>query len=146
MMNNTFPLTQLPLLAFPPNALRDGIRIRRNFLRIAFQDNGLLADPFPVNLANSIFESLNRPEDVSFRYTIFDGGSGRELQNQPLNNIAGLGIATGERPFKKFARPMIFLPRSTIRIGIEERFGRGRLFLVFQGYKFLGAVRAGGLP
>ncbi len=139
-------LAQLPLSAFPPNALRDGFRIRRNFLRIAFRDNGLLADAFPFKLLNSIFESLNRPEDVSFRYTIFDGGSGRELQNQPLNNIAGLGIATGQRPFKKFARPMIFLPRSTIRIGIEERFGRGRLFLVLQGYKVLSAVRAGELP
>ena len=135
--DNTFDLSLLPLSAFSPNALREGIRIRRNFLRIAFRDNGLLASPFPVNLAISIFESLNRPEDVSFRYTIFDGGSGRELQNQPLNNIAGLGIATGERPFKKFARPMIFSPRSTIRVTVEERFGRGRLFFVFQGYKVL---------
>lgn len=137
LVSDTFDLSLLPLSAFSPNALRDGIRIRRNFLRIAFQDNGLLANQFPVNLANSIFESLNQPEDVSFRYTIFDGGSGRELQNQPLNNIAGLGIATGERPFKKFARPMIFLPRSTIRVTVEERFGRGRLFFVFQGYKVL---------
>lgn len=136
----------LRLQDFPPNALRDGIRIRPNFVRIAFQNNGELNNALSLDLASQIFESLNRPEDVSFRYTIFDGGSGRELQNQPLNNIAGLGIATGERPFKKFARPMIFLPRSTIRIGIEERFGRGRLFLVFQGYKVLSAVRAGGLP
>lgn len=135
--DNTFDLSRLSLADFSPNALRDGIRIRRNFLRIAFRDNGLLANEFPVNVANSIFESLNRPEDVAFRYTIFDGGSGRELQNQPLNNIAGLGIATGERPFKKFARPMIFLPRSTIRVTVEERFGRGRLFFVFQGYKVL---------
>ncbi len=113
--SQVFSLAQTPLRAFPPNALRDGIRIRPNFVRIAFQNNGelneILLDISP-DLANQIFESLNRPEDVSFRYTIFDGGSGRELQNQPLNNIAGLGIATGERPFKKFARPMIFSPRS----------------------------------
>jgi hypothetical protein len=139
-------LSQLLLGAFSPNALRDGIRIRSNFVRIAFQNDGKLNRSLPAGLANQIFESLNRPEDVSFRYTIFDGGSGRELQNQPLNNIAGLGIATGERPFKKFARPMIFLPRSTIRLGIEERFGRGRLFLVFQGYKVLSAMPAGGTP
>jgi hypothetical protein len=131
-----FPLAQLPLTDSRPNALRDGIRIRPNFVRIAFQNNGELNLVLP-DLANQIFESLNRPEDVSFRYTIFDGGSGRELQNQPLNNIAGLGIATGQRPFKKFARPMIFLPRSTIRVTVEERFGRGRLFFVFQGYKVL---------
>ena len=32
---------------------------------------------------------------------------------------------------------MTFLPRSTIRVQVEEAFGRGRLFLVFQGYKML---------
>jgi hypothetical protein len=33
---------------------------------------------------------------------------------------------------------MIFLPRSTIRVTIEEHFGRGTLFCVFQGYKVPG--------
>jgi hypothetical protein len=131
---NTFPLR---LSAFSPEALSDGIRIRPNFVRIAFTNDGKLAD-LSVDLANKIFESLNRAEDVSFRYTIFDSGRGVELQNQPVNNIAGLGIANGDRPFKKFARPMIFLPRSTIRVTIEEHFGRGTLFCVFQGYKILG--------
>jgi hypothetical protein len=69
-------LNQVHLSAFPPNALRDGIRIRPNFVRIAFQNNGELNN-VSLDLANQIFESLNRPEDVSFRYTIFDGGSGR---------------------------------------------------------------------
>src|SRR4029077_6882331 len=105
---------------------------------IAFDNSGVLTAGLPVNLVDSVFEPLNRPEDVSFRYTIFDSGIGRELQNQPIDNIAGLGIANGERPFKRFARPMIFLPRSTIRITIEEHFGRGTLFVVFQGYKILG--------
>ncbi len=136
---NTFPLSDLPLSAFPAKVLTDGIRIRPNFLRIAFTDNGELAD-LSINLANKIFEPLNRAEDVSFRYTIFDSGRGVELQNQPIHNIAGLGIANGERPFKRFARSMIFLPRSTIRIRIEEHFGHGTLFLVFQGYKVLGAM------
>jgi hypothetical protein len=137
---NTFPLSALPLSAFSPKVLSDGIRIRPNFVRIAFTNNGELADALSVDLANKIFEPLNRPEDVSFRYTIFDSGRGVELQNQPIHNIAGLGIANGDRPFKRFARPMIFLPRSTIRITIEEHFGRGTLFLVFQGYKVLGAI------
>jgi hypothetical protein len=134
----TFPLSELPLSAFSPKVLSDGIRIRANFVRIAFTNNGELTGALSVDLANKIFESLNRSEDVSFRYTIFDSGTGRELQNQPINNIAGLGIANGDRPFKKFARPMIFLPRSTIRVTIEEHFGRGTLFCVFQGYKIPG--------
>jgi hypothetical protein len=137
-------LSTLPLRIFPINALTDGIRIRPNFLRVAFQGNGDLSTALPVNLLDGVFESLNRPEDVSFRYTIFDSGRGVELQNQPIHNIAGLGIANGERPFKRFARPMIFIPRSSIRITIEEHFGHGSLFLVFQGYKALGTLAAMG--
>ena len=133
-----FNLGILKLGQFPTTALQDGIRIRPNFLRIAF-NNGSLADACTMpTLVNRIFERLNRPEDVSFRYSIFDTGTGRELQNQPINNIAGLGIANGDRPFKRLARPMLFLPRSTIRVTVEEQFGRGTLFIVFQGYKLLG--------
>jgi hypothetical protein len=137
-------LRQLPLLAFPSSALLDGIRLRPDFLRVASDGNGNLANQLPLELADVIFERLNRPEDVSFRYAIFDTGTGRELQNRPLNNIAGLGIANGDRPFKKLARPMSFLPRSTIRVQVEERFGRGTLFIAFQGYKLLGAMPRGG--
>jgi hypothetical protein len=87
-------------------------------------------------LLDQLFERINRPEDVSFRYAIHDTGTGRELQNQRLNNIAGLGIADGDRPFKSLPRAIVFLPRSTIRIEIEEQFGRGQLYIVFHGYKF----------
>jgi len=136
-------LTQVPLRLFPTSALTDGIRIRPDRLRLAFKDNGMLADSLRVSSANGLFERLNRPEDLSFRYSIFDSGRGRDLQNRPLNNIAGLGSADGDRPFKRLARSMIFQPRSTIRIRVEERFGRGTLFIVLQGYKVLpaGAVR-----
>ena len=141
----TFSLAAVPLRSLPTSALTDGIRIRPDRLRVAFKENGDLADTLPVDMADELFERLNRPEDVSFRYTIFDSGRGRELQNQPLHNIAGLGIADGDRPFKKFARSMVFLPRSTIRIRVEERFGRGTLFIVLQGYKFLSAPAGAGL-
>jgi hypothetical protein len=129
-------LSNVQLNRFPPSALSDGVRVRLEFLRLAFKDDGNLAT-LPVELAGKIFERLNRTDDVSFRYTLFDTGHGRELQNQRIHNIAGLGIANGQRPFKTFARPMVFLPRSTIRITVEEHFGRGTLFLVFQGYKVL---------
>jgi hypothetical protein len=127
---------------FPTGALQDGIRIRPSFVRIAFTNGGQLEPLFPIDLLNRTFERLNRPEDVSFRYSIFDGGAGRELQNQPINNIAGLGIANGDRPFKRLARPMLFQPRSTIRVNVEEQFGRGTLFIVFQGFKLLSGATA----
>jgi hypothetical protein len=142
----TIDLQAIKLSQFPTSALQEGVRIRPNFLRLAFNSGGGLNNLLPADLANRVFERLNRPEDVSFRYSILDTGTGRELQNQSINNIAGLGIANGDRPFKRFARPMIFLPRSTIRITIEERFGRGTLFMVFQGYKILSTRRSGELP
>ncbi len=139
-------LSHIPLRAFPPSVLLEGFRLKPDCLRIAFQTNGALANALPVTWLDRIFERLNRPEDVAFRYVISDSGRGRELQNQALNNIAGLGTATGKRPFKRLARPLVFLPRSTIRVRIEEVFGRGTLFIVFQGYKTLGpSTRTGGL-
>lgn len=132
----TIDLGLLRFDQFPTSALQGGIRIRPNFLRIAFDSNGNLTQ-VPLDVADRIFERLNRPDDVSFRYSIFDTGAGRELQNQAINNVAGLGIANGDRPFKRLARPMLFQPRSSIRLTVEERFGKGTLFIVFQGFKIL---------
>lgn len=57
---------------------------------------------------------------IDFKYSIIDSGTGRELQNQPIHNIAGLGKSDGDRPFRPLAKPMLFMPRSTIRIEVEE--------------------------
>ena len=80
---------------------------------------------------------------IEFKYSIVDSGSGRELQNRSIHNIAGLGEATGRRPFRPLAKPMLFMPRSTIRIEVEEvssgsTFNGAELFIVFHGYKVLG--------
>jgi hypothetical protein len=80
---------------------------------------------------------------IQFKYSIVDSGSGRELQNQPIHNIAGLGESSGDRPFRPFAKPMIFMPRSTIRIEIEEIsegpiYTDAQLYIVLHGYKMLG--------
>jgi len=80
---------------------------------------------------------------IDFKYSIVDSGTGRELQNQPIHNIAGLGEATGDRPFRPLAKPMLFLPRSTIRIEVEEIsegpiYVGAELFIVLHGYKMLG--------
>jgi hypothetical protein len=91
---------------------------------------------------------------IDFKYSIVDSASGRELQNQPIHNIAGLGEAAGNRPFRPFAKPMLFLPRSTIRIEVEEisegslygdqvdRRHGAELFIVLHGYKILGYAGA----
>jgi hypothetical protein len=86
---------------------------------------------------------LMRFGGIHFLYTIVDSATGRELQNKSVHNIAGFGAADGDRPFRPFARPVPFVPRSTIRIEIEELsagpfFKDGTLYIVLHGYKRLG--------
>jgi hypothetical protein len=109
--------------------------------------SAFLAPPKPTiaeQLARSLLLSeLLRHTPIQFRYTIVDSGSGRELQNQAIHNLAGLGSADGERPFRPLAKPALFVPRSTIRIEVEEisegpLFRDGTLFIVLHGYKRLG--------
>jgi hypothetical protein len=120
----------------PVQALLDGLRIHPLRVRFAFTSDGRLSR-VPKDMLGRMFQSLNLPEAVRFVYSIADAGTGRDLQNRPVFNVAGLGIANGDRPFRILHKPMMFLPRSTIRVQVREVFGRGRLFLVFQGYKIL---------
>ena len=81
---------------------------------------------------------------IDFKYSIVDSGTGRELQNRPIHNIAGLGEPNGERPFRALAKPMLFMPRSTIRFEVEEITNDDlptcgtELYIVLHGYKMLG--------
>jgi hypothetical protein len=120
----------------PVQTLLDGMRIHPLRVRFAFSSDGRLSR-VPKDMLGRMFQSLNLPEAVRFVYSIADTGTGRDLQNRPIFNVAGLGIAKGDRPFRILHKPMRFLPRSTIRVQVREVFGRGRLFLVFQGYKIL---------
>ena len=101
---------------------------------------GFAANDAFTTLAESL---LLRFGGIQFLYTIVDSGSGRELQNKSVHNIAGFGAADGDRPFRPFARPVPFVPRATIRIEIEELsagpfFKDGTLYIVLHGYKRLG--------
>lgn len=107
--------------------------------------NVLSAD---VSLAQLSSDTLNRvfetgsfaADEISFLYSLDVSSSGREYQNRAIHNIAGLGIADGGRPFRTFAKPTTFEPRTSIRIQVEERSGpAGTLNIVLQGYKILGS-------
>ena len=48
-----------------------------------------------------------------------------------------------DRPFRPLAKPMLFMPRSTIRIEVEELsegliYTGAQLYIVLHGYKVLG--------
>jgi hypothetical protein len=139
--NNAILFTAPPQL---PNALARWV--------FANAVNPQVYDPrlYFADLANCLARNLCH---VDFRYSIIDSATGRELQNRTIHNIAGLGEPNGERPFRPFARPVLFQPRSTIRIVVEE-ISEGVLFgyedpttrqrvtselnIVLHGYKLLG--------
>ena len=130
------PLSTIQLSQIKPaQALFDGIRIDPTKVRLAF--NGFGLSTVPGETAETMFQRLNLSDDVRFFYSIIDTGTGRELQSRPVHSIAGLGVANGDRPFRVLPKPMMFLPRSSIRVQVREISGRGRLYIVFQGYKML---------
>ena len=130
-------LTQIgPLTAA---ALRSGIKLNPEvaeaiLLGQATADNrALLARAFQVVALP--------PERLQFTYALFDDATGREFQNEPILNIAGLGSADGQRPARYFARPIEFGPRSVIRLQVTPLTEfRGELHISLQGYKVLGGA------
>ena len=81
----------------------------------------LALDQVAAGTLGSIFETGSvAAEEVSFLYSLDMGNTGREYQSKPIHNIAGLGIANGDRPMRPFAKPIVFEPRSFIRLQIEE--------------------------
>jgi hypothetical protein len=119
-------------------AFKGGIKLNSQFAELALSDGGQtnLSD----DVLRSLFQVVSAPADeIQFLYALFDEGSGREFQSEPLLNIAGLGISNGDRPFRYFARPITFDPLSTIRMEVTEKSDfQGELHVSLHGYKVLG--------
>lgn len=120
-------------------ALRSGIRLNPRFADVALNaiEKGVALSP---SIAARLFEVVSPPpEQVQFLYALFDEGTGREFQSEPILNTAGLGTSNGDRPFRYFPKPIVFKPRSTIRMQITEVSDfAGDLHISLQGYKVLG--------
>lgn len=118
--------------------LRNGIR-----LNPAVADVALAAVESGNNLQRSVADRLLQvvsppPKDVQFLYALYDEGTGREFQNEPILNTAGLGAADGNRPFRRFPKPIEFSARTTVRMEVMEVSDfRGDLHVSLQGYKVL---------
>lgn len=143
-------LSNLSLGALAAGLERSGADLTRGF-KLTSEANSLLAanlaiDQVAAGTLGRIFETgAVAAEDVSFLYSLDVSGTGREYQSKPIHNIAGLGIANGDRPFRPFAKPVMFEPKSSVRIQVEEISGpAGTLSIVLQGYKMLGTGRIPG--
>jgi hypothetical protein len=140
-------LSNITLGALTAGLEKSGADLTRGF-RLDPDAAGLVAADLPIDQISAgtlgrIFETgCVAAEEASFLYSLDVGGTGREYQSKPIHNIAGLGIANGDRPFRPFAKPVMFEPRSSVRIQVEELSGPpGTLFIVLQGYKMLGTGR-----
>lgn len=137
-------LSETPAVRKDVSALEAGL-LNGIRLNTAFAGLGLLNEGNAILDANTVqklFQVVAAPsQDVQFLYALFDEGSGREFQSEPLLNIAGLGASDGKRPFRYFARPITFAPRATIRMDITELSDfRGDLHVSLHGYKLLGGA------
>ncbi len=88
------------------------------------------------------FQGVATPSgEIQFLYALSDQGTHREFQSEPVLSTAGLGASDGGRPFRYFARPIEFTPRSVIRMQITEVSDfTGELHVCLQGYKTLGGA------
>ena len=122
----------------PEAVLKNGIKLNPAVAELALQNRGRVS--LRNDVRDRLFQVVGSPSElIQFKYAIFDEGSGREFQSEPILNIAGLGTAAGERPFRHFAQPITFAPLSTIRMEITEVSDFvGELHVVLQGYKVLG--------
>jgi hypothetical protein len=120
-------------------ALKNGIKLNPDIAELALQDGGNV--PLDAGILQKLFEVVSAPpENIQFLYALFDEASGREFQNEPILNIAGLGISNGDRPFRYFSTPIVFAPQATIRLEIREVSDfEGELHVALHGYKILGA-------
>ena len=119
---------------------KNGIKLNPDIAEIALQNGGSI--PLDSSVLASLFQAVAAPpENIQFLYAIFDEGSGREFQSEPILNIAGLGISNGDRPFRYFAQPIAFAPQSTIRMEVREVSDfQGELHVTLHGYKVLGGA------
>lgn len=119
--------------------LQNGIRVNPVFFDeiVRALSTGSRLDP---KILEEAFEAVAAPpERIQFKYALFDDGTGREFQSEPILNTAGLGAADGRRPFRYFARPIEFERRTAVRMQVIEVSGfRGQLHVTLQGYKTLG--------
>jgi hypothetical protein len=143
-------LSNISLGALAAGLEKSGADLTRG-LRLNPNAAGLIAADLPLDQISPgtierIFETGSvAAEEVSFLYSLDVSSTGREYQSKPIHNIAGLGIANGDRPFRPFAKPMMIEPKSSLRIQVEELSGPpGTLFIVLQGYKMLGTGRIPG--
>ena len=114
---------------------RIGIQLNPDFAHAAIQDS--LLDQSAVG---KLFRVVGTDSaDLLFRYALFDQGTGRAFQSDPVLNIAGLGTSNGERPFRHFNPPIVFERQTTISLEVTEVSNHvGQLFISLQGYKVLG--------
>ena len=118
-------------------ALRGGLCLNPDFAERILLTAGNKLDPQILRQAFRVVGAP--PEQIAFKYALFDQGSGREFQSDPILSIAGLGSPDGKRPFRYFARPIELPARSVIRMEITEVSAfKGELHISLQGYKTLG--------
>ncbi|MGH7459564.1 MAG: hypothetical protein ACREMA_00875, partial [Longimicrobiales bacterium] len=117
--------------------LRHGIQINPELLSLV--ETGANRPLDTATLARLFREVQPAPEQIQFLYALSDEATGRAFQNEPILNTAGLGIANGDRPFRRFSQPITFAPKAVIKLAITELSTFPcELHVALHGYRKLG--------
>jgi hypothetical protein len=120
-------------------ALTNGIRLNPSVAKSVLADGGTAPLGAQIGRLFATNGGGTDSTEVQFLYALFDDGSGRAFQNEPILSTAGLGAADGERPFRQLAPPIRFEPRATIRLEVTPLTAfQGTLHVALQGYRILG--------
>src|SRR5687768_7628436 len=98
----TFRLGDIRLGDIAPDVLIDGLRVKPDpnfFSGTATGPRRTLDRVIAQSERGNVLEHLAPRSEVSFFFSIIDSNSGRELQDEPVHNLASLGKTNGERPF-----------------------------------------------
>ena len=87
----------------PASALIQGFRVNPRSENLVFREDDrrgreFTDAPLPAVLVRNgtLFQRVRAPAEISFLFSILDSGTGRELQDEPIHNIASLGKSNGE--------------------------------------------------
>ena len=102
-------------LTGPCRSQTHSLRASRESLR--FSDDQLQVGQLSAGQQRTerVLERLKTREPISFLFSLIDTTTGRELQDQPVHNLAALGSAEGARPFRLLARPITFSASASSR-------------------------------
>ena len=119
--------------------VKNGVKLNPDMAEFALQDGGNTPLDFKRFWRSCFRFVAAPPENIQFLYAIFDEGSGREFQSEPILILLAWEFPMATGRFVTSPNPSSSRHRSTIRLEVREVSDfQGELHVALHGYKVLG--------